>query len=279
MRNFTMQNFEKYFFDIIENSFFELEKKDFYSTLKTLNISKKELVLCFFEILNNHTIQNDDKIELKIKDFPKSTLMHKIVTLIETGELKYLDAANALSNYLNSIFTIYMEDLKEPDKVQYETSLSAINNSKQLVRERFNYDETKKDNVILIKEDFKGQHSFNLKIKFKTDIFLRVLKKLKDNQLVATETSVGRFQKIFSGEEIPNNEKVDWIGSKFELKLFLDNIKSEFSLVNDIYNTTLRCFTIDGRDILRIEEISKASNKKTKEQIIIEIVSIFKIRA
>jgi hypothetical protein len=279
MRNFTMQNFEKYFFDVIENSFFELEKKDFYSTLKTLNISNKELVLYFFEILNNHTTQNDDQIELKIKDLPKSTLMQKISTLIETGELKYLDATKALSNYLNSIFTIYMEDLKETNKVQYETSLIAINNSKQLVRERFNYDETKKDNVILIKEDFKGQHSFTLKIKFKTEIFLRVLKKLKENQLVAKETSVGRFQKIFSGEEIPNNEKVDWVGSMFELKLFLDNIKSEFSLVNDIYNTALRCFSKDGKEILRTSQISGASYHKKKEQIIIDIVSIFKIRA
>lgn len=276
MRNFTMQNFEKYFFDLIENSFFELEKKDFHSTLKTLNISKKELVLYFFEILNNNTTQNDDKIEFKIKDFPKSTLMHKIATLIETGDLKYLNAAKTLSGYLNSIFTIYMEDLKEISKVQYETSLSDLNNSKQLVRERFDYDETKKDNVILIKEDFKGQHSFTLKIKFKLEIFIRVLKKLKENQLVANQTSVERFQKIFSGEEIPNNEKVDWIGSKFELKLFLDNIKSEFSLVNNIYNTTLRCFTIKGKEILRTGQISGASYHKAKQQIIIEIVSIFK---
>ena len=279
MRNFTMQNFEKYFFDVIENSFFELEKKDFYSTLKTLNISKKELVLYFFEILNNYTTQNDDKIQLKIKDFPKSTLMHKIATLIETGELKYLDATKALSNYLNSIFIIYMEDLKETNKVQYETSLTALNNSKQLVRERFNYDETKKDNVIFIKEDFKGQHSFNLNRLHSTDIFLKVLKKLKDNQLVSYNTSTGRFKKIFSGEEIPNNEKVDWIGTKFELKLFLINLKSEFSSKRNIFNTTLRCFTVNGKDILRTEEISSSSNHKTKEQIIIEIVSFFKTRA
>ena len=271
-----MQNFEKYFFDIIENSFFEPEKKDFYSLLKTLNISKKELVLYFFEILNNNTTQNDDKIELKIKDLPKSTLMHKIVTQIETGDLKYLNAAKTLSDYLNSIFRIYMEDLKVTSKVQYETSLTDLNNSKQLLRERFNYDETKKDNVILIKEDFKGQHSFTLKIKYKTEIFLRVLKKLKDNQLVANETSVERFRKIFSGEEIPNNEKVDWVGSTFELKLFLNNIKSEFTLVNNIYNTTLRCFTIKGKEILRTVQISGASYHKAKEQIIKEIVSIFK---
>jgi hypothetical protein len=274
-----MRNFEKYFFDLIENSFFELEKNDFYSTLRTLNISKKELVLYLFEVLNKYTTQKNDKIELKIKDLPKSNLMHKIVTLIETGDLKYIAAANALSNYLNSVFTIYMEDLKEANKVQYETSYTSINNSKQLLRERFNYDETKKENIILVKEDFKGQHSFNLKRQFKTDIFLRVLNKLKDNQLVSNKTSTGRFQKIFSGEEIPNNEKVDWIGTKFELKLFLDNLKSEFSLENNIYNTTLRCFTIKGKEILRIDEISKASNKKTKEQIIKEIVSIFKIRA
>ena len=279
MRNFTLQNFEKYFFDLIENSFFELEKKDFYSTLKTLNISEKELVLYFFEILNNHTTQNNDKIELKIKDLPKSTLLHKIATLIETGELKYLDATKALSNYLNSIFTIYMEDLKETNKVQYETSLTAFDNSKQLVRERFNYDETKKDNVILIKEDFKGQHSFNLKKSFKTDIFLRVLNKLKDNKLVSYNTSTERFKKIFSGEEIPNNEKVDWIGTKFELKLFLDNLKSEFSSKHNIFNTTLRCFTVNGKDILRTKEISSSSSHKTKEQIIIEIVSFFKTRA
>ena len=279
MRNFTMQNFEKYFFDLIENSFFELEKKDFYSTLKTLNISKKELILYLLELLNKYTTRNDGNIEITLKDLPKSTLMNKITALIETGDIKYLNAAKELGNHLNSIFTIFMQDLKETNKVQYETSVTALKNSKQLIRERFNYDETKKNNVILIKEDFKGQHSFTLKIKYKAEIFLRVLKKLKDNQLVATETSVVRFQKIFSGEEIPNNEKVDWIGTKFELLLFLNNLNSEFSLTHNIFNTSMRCFTIYGKNILRTEEISKASNKKTKEQIIKEIVSIFKIRA
>ena len=61
-----------------------------------------------------------------------------------------------------------------------------------------------------------------------------------------------------------------------ETNKLINNIKSEFSLVENLYYTTLRCFTIKGKEILRTGKISGASYHKKKEQIIIDIVSIFK---
>jgi hypothetical protein len=275
MRNFTTQDFEKYFFDIIENSFFEQEKKDFFSVLKTLNISKKELILNLFEELNKQTNQYDGKIEITIKDLPKSTLINKITTLIETGDLKYLNAAKAFSESLNSVFVIFMQELKKTDETLFDTSVTTVEKNKELIRERFNYDETKKNNVILIKEDFKGQHSFTLKRKYNAEIFLRVVNKLKDNLLVTNETSAGRFQKIFSGEEIPNNEKVDWEGTLYELCLFLKGLKPKLGIVSNIYYTALRCFTINGKEITKTSQISNSSGQTLKEQIIKDIILLF----
>ena len=277
MTTITIKDFEKYFFDIIETSFFNQEKKDFFLVLKTLNISKKELILYLFEELNKQTTQNDGNIEILLKDLPKSTLMHKITTLIETGDLKYLDAANGLSNSLNSVFTIFMQDLKKTDIVQYETSLNAHNNSKKLLRDRFNYDETKKNNIILIKEDFKGQQSFILKSNLKSDKFTLILQKLKKNNLINRNTTKDKFENIFLGVLISKEDKIDWTGTKHELKIFLKGLKPKLRIDSKIYNTALRCFTINSKEIIKIEEISKSNEsigKTPKSQILEEIISL-----
>ena len=112
----------------------------------------------------------------------------------------------------------------------------------------------------------------------KTEIFFKILNKLKENELIVYKTSVERFKQIFSGTKIPNEEKVDWIGTKCEFLLFLKYLKPKLIVKNEIYSTALRCFTINGKEILNTKEISSANGRKTKEHIIKEIVSIFKTR-
>jgi hypothetical protein len=274
MRNFTTQDFEKYFFDLIENSFFEQEKKDFFSAIKTLNISQKELMSYLFEEFNKLTTQNDESIELTIKHLPKSTLIHKITTQIEKGELRYLNAADVLYKSLNAAFVIFMQDLKKIDKTLYDSSISTMEKNKELIRGRFNYDESK----TLVEEKFNGQLSFILKKGISASSTLEILKKLKQYNLVDTSTSASKFQKIFSGGKILNDEKVDWTGTKHELSLFVKGLKPKLRIDSNIYDTTLRCFTIKSKEIIKIEEISKSQISKgisPKSQILKDIISHF----
>lgn len=278
MRNFPSQEFEKYFFDLIESSFFEQEKKGFFLGLKTLNISKKDLILFIFEELNKQTIQNGGNIEISLKDLPKSTLLNKITTLIETGDLKYLAAADVLSKSLNSIFVMFMQDLKKTNDTLYYASVTTLEKNKELIRGRFNYDETKENNIIFVEEKFKGQHSFILKKAISATATLKIINKLKLNYLVDSVTTTSKFQKIFLGGKILNDEKVDWIGTIYELKIFLQSLKPRLKIDSNIYNTALRCFTIKSKEINEIEQISKSKKSKNtqpKTQIIEDIISLF----
>ncbi|OYU84278.1 MAG: hypothetical protein CFE24_07270 [Flavobacterium sp. BFFFF2] len=276
MTNSKTQDFEKIFFTIVENSFLDFEKKEFFSALKTLNVSNNELIIFILDIYKNQTFQTNNGIEIILKDLPEFTLLKKITSLCETGEMKYLGAAGKLSGYLNAVLLIYMQELQQINGDLYESSKKTLNNNKELLRERFDYDETKKNNIIFINEEFKGQHSFTFKKAYKTEIFIKILNKLKQNKFVDSETSLERFRRIFSGTEIPNKEKVNWKKTKFDLLLFLKHIQTEFSVTENIYYTTLRCFTIKGKEILKTNKISKASGKKTNEKTIIDIISIFK---
>lgn len=275
MRNFTTQDFEKYFFDIIENSFIEQEKKDFFSVLKTLNISKKDLILYLYEDLNKQTNQYDGKIEITIKDLPKSTLINKITTLIETGDLKYLNAAKAFSEHLNSVFVIFMQELKNTDETLFDSSVTTVEKNKELIRERFNYDETKENNIILVEEKFKGQHSFILKKSITVNSILKILNKLKQHKLVNSITSTSKFHKIFSGQKIPNDEKVDWIGDYKELTIFLIALKPKLVSYEYKYETAIRCFLVKGKEIINPTQISNSSGTSSKKQIIEDIILLF----
>ncbi|WP_396170508.1 hypothetical protein [Flavobacterium sp.] len=269
-----MENqFAEFYQSFILNSLLPRELEDYNKALKTLNLTLENFLDLLLDF-DNHLIEVDGEIIPDLGSLAQSKLVKALGPYDNSKIKKEQLALKNLNQHLLSLFSVVKNHNFKMGLVDEDYNRK-IENAGKVLFERFAY----LNNTPIKDIEFKGQQSFTFKKSCKTDIFLRVLKKLKDNQLVATETSVGRFQKIFSGEEIPNNEKVDWIGSKFELKLFLINLKSEFSSKRNFFNTTLRCFTIDGRDILRIEEISKASNKKTKEQIIIEIVSIFKIRA
>lgn len=275
MTTTSIKDFEIYLFDLIENSFFEQEKKVFFLALKTLNISKKELILYLLEELKKQTNQNDGKIEITLKDLPKSTLIHKTTTLIETGDLKYLEAADIISKSLNSVFVIFMQNLKKTDETLFDSSLKAVEKNKELIRERFNYDETKENNIILVEEKFKGQHSFILKKLISANTTLEILKKLKQYNLVDSSTSTSKFQKIFSGDKILNDEKVNWTGTKKELNIFLQALKPKLRIDSYIYYTAIRCFNVKSKEIIITTEISNPSGKTLKEQIIKDIVFYF----
>jgi hypothetical protein len=274
MRDFILQDFEEFFYDLVENSFFDMEKKDFFSALETLNISKEELIMFFSEI-NDLTTQINGEIEITLKDLPKSIIFNKIISLIETGEIKYVNATEKLRKYLDSAVVIFMQELEKIDEVQFETSKTNLNNNKQLLRERFNYDDTEKNNLIIIEKYFKGQQSLLLKNELKPNKFIPILQKLKTNGLISFKTTNDNFEKIFLGISISKENKIDWTGTKYELLLFLKALKPKLRVIDYIYDSAIRCFTINGKAITKTSEISNASGKSAKKQIIEDIALLF----
>lgn len=266
-----MENqFAEFYRSFIQNSLLPIERENYNKALNTLNLSPENLLDLLIDVLDNHIIEVDGEIIPDLSNLAQSKLINTLGSFENSKSKKDKEAIKTLNQHLLVLFTV-VNNYNFKKGVVNEDYNRKIENANKVIFERFVH----LNNATTKDEEFKGQQSFTFKRTYKTDVYFSVLNKLKDSQLVAKETSVGRFQKIFSGEEIQNIEKVDWIGTKFELKLFLVNLKSEFSLVNNIYYTAKRCFTIKGKAILRTNEISQASNKKTKEQIIKEIVSVF----
>jgi hypothetical protein len=266
-----MENkFAEFYRSFIQNSLLPKEREVYKKALKTLNLTPENFLDLLIDVIDNHIIEVDGEIIPDLSNLAQSKLINALDSFENSKSKKDKEALKILNQHLLVLFTV-VNNYNFKKGVVNEDYNRKIESANKVIFERFvhlNYASTQD-------VEFKGQQSFTFKRTYKAEIYLSVLNKLKDSQLVAKETSVSRFKKIFSGEEIQKVEKVDWVGTKFELKLFLVNLKSEFSLVNNIYNTALRCFTVKGKEILSTNEISKASNKKTKEQILKEIVSVF----
>jgi hypothetical protein len=82
------------------------------------------------------------------------------------------------------------------------------------------------------------------------------------------------FQKIFSGSKIQNNEKVNWIGTNKELNVFLIALGPKLVNKEYKYETAIRCFLVNGKEIIKPKQISNPSGYTSKNQSIKNIVSL-----
>jgi len=265
--------FSKYYQDFIKNSLMPKEREDYSKALKTFKLTQETFLELLEDILDNHFIEVDGEIIPDLENLGQSKLIKTLGYYDNTKVKKEQEALKNLNYHLLSLFTVIKNYNFKAGLVDEEYNRKTENANKILF-ERFAHLNNPPTKDI----DFKGQHSFTLGNPHKTEIFRQILFQLKENKLVVYKTSVERFKQIFSGTKIPNEEKVDWIGTKYELLLFLQYLEPKLIVKDKIYYTSLRCFTINGKEILRTEEISSANGRKTKKQIIEEIVSIFKTR-
>jgi hypothetical protein len=266
-------NFGQFYQDFIKNSLMPKEKEDYNKALKTFKLTQEDFLEFLEDIIDNHFIEIDGEIIPDLSNLAQSKLIKALGTYDNSKIKKEQEALKNLNQHLLSFFTI-VENYNLKAGVVDDDYNQKVGNANKVLFDRFAH----LNNTPTKEIEFKGQHSFILKRAFKAEIFLKVLNKLKENQFVENETSVGRFQKIFSGTKISNEEKVNWKGTKYDLLLFLISLKTEFRVENDIYDTAIRCFTVRGKEILYTKQISQANNKKSKEQIIKGIVSIFNTR-
>ena len=266
-------NFGQLYQDFIKNSLMPKEREDYNKALKTFKLTQEDFLEFLEDIIDNHFIEVDGEIIPDLSNLAQSKLIKALGAYDNSKIKKEQEALKNLNQHLLSFYTI-VENYNLKAGVVDDDYNQKVGNANKVLFDRFAH----LNNTPTKEIEFKGQHSFILKKLISANTTLEILKKLKNHNLVDAVTSTSKFQKIFSGDKILNDEKVDWIGTKKELKIFLQSLKPKLRIDSKIYNTAIRCFTINGKEIIKIEEISKSQVSKgisPKSEIIKDIILLF----
>lgn len=266
-------NFGQFYQDFIKNSLMPKEKEDYNKALKTFKLTQEDFLEFLEDIIDNHFIEIDGEIIPDLSNLAQSKLIKALGTYDNTKIKKEQEALKNLNQHLLSFFTI-VENYNLKAGVVDDDYNQKVENANKVLFDRFAH----LNNTPTKEIEFKGQQSFILKSNLKSDKFTPILQNLKKNNLINRNTTKDKFENIFLGVLISKENKIDWTGTRLELKLFLKGLKPKLRIDSKIYNTALRCFTINSIEIIKIEEISKSKESKgktPKSQIIEDIISLF----
>ncbi|MCA6422644.1 MAG: hypothetical protein IM568_07495 [Flavobacterium sp.] len=260
----------EFYQNFIQNSLMPKEREDYNFALKTFKLTQENFLELLEDIIDNHFIEVDGEIIPDLSNLAKSKLIKSLGPYDNSKIKKEQVALRSINQHLLSLFTVVKNHNFKTGLVDEDYNRKTENANKVLF-ERFAHLNNPTEKV----EDIKGQHSFIIKKLMSANTTLEILKKLKNHNLVDAVTSTSKFQKIFSGDKILNDEKVDWIGTKKELKIFLQSLKPKLRIDSNIYYTAIRCFTINGKEIIKTAEISNSSGTSSKKQIIEDTIFLF----
>lgn len=276
MEKINVEEFSEIFHDVVNNSFFPFEKKELNETLKKLKISIPELVFFFIDLINNQTISVNNQIEVNLTELPESELLRKLVRLLEKDVDKYTSVILTLKKYLDAILPILGQKINNINETEHQKNIIALDYNKELIRKRFNYDEKRDGDSKIKTKDFRGQHSFSLKSGLFNSIKARkIIFQLRDLKLIDQNTSFEKFMHIFSGKQIPKENRINWISTYMDLSIFLRKIQPKLLVEEDVFETALRCFTIKGNNISSARNLAHSSGSKKNEKIIESIINTF----
>lgn len=264
------RQFAEFYQSILQNSLMPKEREDYKSALKTLKLTQETILEIFQDLLDNHIIEVDGEIIPDLANLGQSKYTKAIGPYDNSKIKKEQEALKKFNQHLFSLLIILKNDHFKKGLIDDDYNRRIENGSKVLF-ERFAH----LNNPPTNDRDFKGQNSFTLKKEYKSEIFIKILKKLKDNKLIDKNISVDRFKKIFSGTKIQNNEKVNWVGNNRELTVFLIALNSKLLSKEQKYETAIRCFLVNGKEINKPEQISNSSGTSLKKELIKDIVSLF----
>lgn len=265
-----MENqFAEFYQNFIQSSLFPKELEDFNKALKTLNLTLENFLDLLLD-LDNHLIEVDGEIILDLSNLAQCKLI-KTLGSYENSKLKMdKEAIKTLNQHLLVFFAAVKNNNYKKGFVNDDYNRK-VENANKVVFERFvHLNNTPKEDT-----EFKGQQSFILKVHLNGVKFSNILKALKSNNLISNKTTVDNFENIFLGLSIPKEDRVDWTGTRKALSVFVKALKHKLRDDAYIYDITLRCFTIEGKDIIKTTEISNASGTTPKAQILKDIVELF----
>lgn len=266
-----MENqFAEFYQSFIQNSLFPKEREDYYKALKVLNLTPENFFDLLQDFSDNHFIEIDGEIIPDLSNLAQCKLFTTLVSYENSKLKKDKEALKILNQHL-LVFLGVVNNYNLKNGVVNDDYNRKIKNANKVIFDRFDHLNNSRNEDIKIN----GQQSFLLKRPIVTKQIGIILESLKKYNCISKKTSQVKFQNIFLGLSIPNEDKVDWEGSKKELSVFVKALKNKLIDNTYIYDTVMRCFTINGKEIIKTTEISKASGSTLKEQIIKDIVKLF----
>ena len=265
-----MENqFAEFYKSFIQNSLFPKEREDYNKALKTLNLTSENF-LDLFQDLDNHFIEVDGEIIPDLSNLAQCKLF-KILGSYENSKLKKdKEAIKILNQHLCVLLTAVKNNNYKKGVVNDDYNRK-IENANKVIFVRFVHLNNTPNEDIKIN----GQQSFLLKKPIVTKQISIIFESLRKNGFINKNSIQDKFQNIFLGLSIPNEDKVDWKGTRKELSVFVKALKHKLRDDAYIYEIASRCFTIQRKEIIKTTEISNASGTTLKEQILKDIVELF----
>ncbi|MBL0049731.1 MAG: hypothetical protein IPP32_16735 [Bacteroidetes bacterium] len=281
---YTYSKYYKRFYEkkgLIEKEFmldFFFDHETLYSYDKTLIINRKTSNYDYWFTLK---LRQYDSNLLEIDNF----LNYQIKSCFDNNYasfsrfLKLLVRQNSQDKHISSEVIFTVEEWILINSKKEESPINVLNSNPD-VTEKKRIERKSNKNFIRSARKF---DSFEL-IEFKknTDYFTKnasniseIISQLKKNKFIYDEPYWDRFVKIFSGEKIVPSERINWKASFQELNLFVSlleyDLKKIEPLKNEIWVTTLKCFTKDGADI-SITQVRDANSSKKRKKLLLSIL-------
>ena len=196
--------------------------------------------------------------------------LFKTLVSFENSKLKKDKEAIKILNQHLLVFLGLVNNYNLKNGVVNDDYNRKIKNANKVIFDRFVHLNNSPNEDMKIK----GQQSFLLKKPIVTKQIGIIFESLKKNDCINKKTSQDKFQNIFLGLSIPNEDKVDWKGTRKELSVFVKALKHKLRDDTYIYHTAQRCFTINRKEIIETTEISNSSGSTPKEQILKDIVEL-----
>lgn len=255
------------FENTINNSFLPFEKENYYQTLKVLNLTNHDLYNLMMGVGENHAKIIDGKIIPKFTNLGKYLSDSSLGPIIYSKKDSHKKAFLNFMNHFKKIMIILENQLLLTPNLPIE--MQSLEEFKKQVNDRF-HEGANKNNQQL---SFKGHLSFQLKIELNTNQKLKLIKLLKESKLFSKDINLTKFDAVFMGEFVEENNKISWNNFR-DIYLFVKNLKPFLLHQNDVFETALRCFTRKGVEISNITQLTKSSggdkNKAKIEEIILK---------
>jgi hypothetical protein len=250
----------------------------------TGNVDKQFKIAHFFDIkTNNYSL--DQTVIITKND---SNFDYWFVFFLRQYDQNIFEIQNFLNYQLINIFNNNFSEFSSFLKLclrQYSDilSLKVFQTAQEWLDEKVveNSIKTRKSNKS-VESYFVPKHSFKLKdvedfkeyfVK-KANDFSEIIKELRKD-FVHESTRVQQLKDILSGIEIDPKNKIEWIGSFYELNMFVSilnyDLKKIQPIKNGIWEIACACFIKNGSEI-EVNQLSKAKGSDTKRNLLMAII-------
>jgi hypothetical protein len=194
-----------------------------------------------------------------------------VIQLLKTSLIHlYLEIQDAFPDYIEDKlitedFFVQLLDEPIPDKtyIKKVTTIEVINTTKKLAESK------KKEPVFSF--TYKQFNKSQTKL---SDLF----NGMKKNSLIAKDTSITNFKKVFSGNEIAT--PITWTGNASELYYFIKLLHNDYKLISNLnqqqWKVTCKCFVSSENGTFNPDKLKSLKKPKATAKHIETLASLLK---